>query len=244
MSKKLHDIFSFLTENRSYNKPIQIGAYRTALLPYENTFDKVYSLLYNTLNTQSKVNMNKSAVFFKRIAANNSNLNSMVNFLKAIGGNDESPVTYKELFRLLAGQESWGNKTAALFVKAVYHCHVGYAKELHFWNDAPRRMLKEDELFLPVDAVINFIFQTIGNPCKNTFFGINDYLKQNLPESNFDVWDDLWFWGFITQKGTGVSRIIKFNEEKYWNLLDAPKNKTTINETKKLSNQFIELLIK
>ena len=242
MNKKLHDIYSFLNENRSYNKPVQIGAYRMALLPYEITFDKVYALLYNTLKTQSQVNMDKSAVFFQRMATNKSNLNSMTNFLKTIGSSENTPLTYKALFDLLANQESWGNKTAALFVKAVYHCHIGYAKDLHFWSDAPKNMSKEDELFLPVDAVIYFIFQVIGNPCNNTFSGINNYLKKNFPESNFEVWDDLWFWGFITQKGTGNSRIIQFNEEKYWNLLDAPKDQNTINQTKLLANQFIALI--
>ncbi|MFM7017717.1 hypothetical protein [Flavobacterium sp.] len=244
MNKKLHDIYSFLNENRSYNKPVQIGAYRMALLPYDTTFDKVYALLYNTLKTQSQVNMDKSAVFFQKIAADKSCLNSMESFLKVIGGNYDTPITYKDIFELLSVQESWGNKTAALFVKAVYHCHIGYAKDLHFWSDAPKDMSKEDELFLPVDAVIYFIFQVIGNPCKNTFSGINNYLKKYFPGSDFEVWDDLWFWGFITQKGTGNSRVIQFNEEKYWNLLDAPKDKTTINETKKLANQFIELIIK
>lgn len=244
MNKKLQDIYSFLNENRKYNKPIQIGAYRMALLPYESTFDKVYSLLYNTLKTQSQVNMDKSAVFFQRITANKTNLNSFANFIKAIGANVNTPLTYKSLFELLKEQESWGDKTAALFVKAVYHCHIGYAKDLHFWDDAPSELSNNDEIFLPVDAVINFIFKSIGNPCSSNFWGINKYIKSNAPNSNFDVWDDLWFWGFITQKGSGVSRTMIFNEEKYWNLLDASKDNQTIQETKKLANQFIDLINK
>ncbi|MEO5777702.1 MAG: hypothetical protein ABIQ27_12420 [Flavobacterium sp.] len=242
MNKKLQDIYAFLKANRSYNKPIQIGSYKMALLPYETTFEKVYALLYNTLNSQSQVNMDKSAIFFKRIAASKSNLNSLADFLKTIGGTAQTPLTYKSIFELLTKQESWGDKTAALFVKAVYHCHVGYANEFHFWNDAPKELSKEDELFLPVDAVIYFIFKTIGSPCSNTFLGINKYLKINFSKSNFEVWDDLWFWGFITQKSSGKTRIMQFNEEKYWNLLDAPKDQNTINKTKQLANQFIDLI--
>lgn len=242
MTKKLQNLYSFLNENRSYNKPIQIGAYKMAMMSYETTFDKVYALLYSILNSQSQLKMDKSAVFFQRIAASKTNLNSFANFLKTIGANDKTPLTYKSMFELLTKQESWGDKTAALFVKAVYHCHIGYAKELYFWSDAPRELPNNDELFLPVDAVINHIFQGLGNPCSNTFKGINKHLKENFPESNFEVWDDLWFWGFITQKGSGDTRTMVFNEEKYWNLLDAPKDKQTIQETKQLANQFIGLV--
>ena len=242
MTKKLQDIYSFLNENRIYNKPIQIGAYKMAMMSFDTTFDKVYALLYSVLNSQSQLKMDRSAVFFQRIATNKTNLNSFANFLKTIGVNDKTPLTYKALFELLSKQESWGDRTAALFVKAVYHCHVGYAKELHFWEDAPTELLQEDVLFLPVDAVINHIFQALGNPCSNTFKGINKYLKDNFPQSNFEVWDDLWFWGFITQKGSGDNRTMVFNEEKYWNLLDASKDNQTIQVTKILANQFIDLI--
>lgn len=242
MTKKLQDLYSFLNENRSYNKPIQIGAYKMAMMSYETTFDKVYALLYSILNSQSQLKMDKSAVFFQRIADNKTNLNSFANFLKTIGANDKTPLNYKSMFELLTKQESWGDKTAALFVKAVYHCHIGYAKELQFWEDAPSAFSNNDELFLPVDAVINHIFQELGNPCSKTFKGINEHLKNNFPESNFEVWDDLWFWGFITQKGSGDTRTMVFNEEKYWNLLDASKDNQTIQETKQLANQFIDLI--
>lgn len=137
MNRKLQDIYSFLNENRSYNKPIQVGAYKMALMAYDSTFDKVYALLYSVLNSQSQLKMDKSAVFFQRLVANKTSLNSFANFLKTIGANEKTPLTYKSMFELLTKQESWGDKTAALFVKAVYHTHVGYARELQFWNDAP-----------------------------------------------------------------------------------------------------------
>ena len=63
-----------------------------------------------------------------------------------------------------------------------------------------------------------------------------------MPNSNFEVWDDLWFWGFITQKVSGGNRTMEFNTAKYWNILDAPKDKETIATTKQLANQFIRLV--
>lgn len=242
MNKKLQDIYSFLSENRAYNMPIQIGAYKLAMMPYENTPDKLYSLLYATLNSQSQLNMDKSAAFFKLMIDNYEKLNSFSGFIEAIGGNNNTPLTFKSLHRLLKKQPSWGDKTAALFVKAIYHTHIGYAKELCFWNDCPKVIVDSDELFLPVDAVIKHIFLNVDNLCKNNFKEINAYIKNKLPNTDFEVWDDLWFWGFITQKSSGGIRNLEFNEAKYWNLLDTPKDQKTIEKTKLLANQFIDLI--
>ncbi len=242
MNQKLNDIYSFLNENRAYNLPVQIGAYKMAMMPYNSTYDKVYALLYSILNSQSQLKMDKSAVFFQTIANPENSLNSFADFLKTLGASNDMPITYKSMFQLLTKQPSWGDKTAALFVKAIYHTHIGYAKELHFWDDAPEILAEDDELFLPVDAVILHLFQEMGNPCTKTFSGINTYLKSKMPNSNFEVWDDLWFWGFITQKVSGGNRKIEFNSAKYWNILDAPKDKETIAITQRLANQFIDLL--
>lgn len=242
MNKKTQDIYSFLSDNRAYNMPVQIGAYKLATLPYASISDKVYSLLYATLNTQSQLNMDKSAAFFKLMFANYEKLHSFSGFIESIGGDENTPLTFKSLHELLSKIPSWGDKTAALFVKAIYHTHIGYAKELRFWDDCPSSIVKDDEIYLPVDAVINFIFLQLDNPCKNNFKGINNYLKSELPNSDFEIWDDLWFWGFITQKGSGSIRKLEFNEAKYWNLLDAPKDKETIAKTKVLAKQFIDLI--
>lgn len=242
MNQKLNDIYSFLNENRAYNLPVQIGAYKMALMPYNTTYDKVYALLYSILNSQSQLKMDKSAVFFQTIVNPDNSLNSFTGFLKTLGASNDTHITYKSMFQLLTKQPSWGDKTAALFVKAIYHTHIGYAKELHFWDDAPETLTANDELFLPVDAVIKHIIQEIGSPCANSFSGINTYLKNNMPNSNFEVWDDLWFWGFITQKVNKDKRTMEFNEAKYWNMLDAPKDKETIATTQQLAKQFIDLL--
>lgn len=242
MNQKLNDIYSFLNENRAYNMPIQIGAYRMAMMPYDTTLMKVYSLLYSVLNSQSRVKMDKSAKFFKTLAENKSKLENFKGFLEVIGAKPDTPKTYLSLFKLLKKQSNWGDKTSALFAKAVYHTHVGYARELQFWNDAPLELSHDDELFLPVDAVILHIFEKLGNPCKNNFLHINEYIKSEMPNSNFEVWDDLWFWGFITQKVNRDKRSMEFNTAKYWNILDAPKDKDTITMTQILANQFIDLL--
>jgi hypothetical protein len=242
MDKKLTKIYSFLKASRKYNKIVQIGDYNSSMLPYADTFDKVYALLYNIHNSQSQLKMDTAAEFYKNIACKKNNLISFKNLLKTLGATDKTPVSYKSLFELLKAQNSWGDKTAALFVKAVYNIHAGYSKQLVFWQDAPVILAANDELYLPVDAVIYFIFEQLGKPCSHTFSGINNYIKTNLPNSDFEVWDDLWFWGFITQKGGGKNRTMEFNEAKYWNLLHTPKDNKTIAEIKVLSKEFIGFL--
>lgn len=242
MDKKLTKIYSFLKANRKYNKIVQIGDYNSSMLPYANTFDKVYALLYNVHNSQSQLKMDTAAEFYKKIAGKKSNLTSFKNLLKTLGETEKAPVNYISLFELLKAQDSWGDKTAALFVKAVYNTHVGYAKQLMFWKDAPATLADNDELYLPVDAVIYFIFEQLGKPCSHSFYGINNYIKINLPKSDFEVWDDLWFWGFVTQKGGGKTRTMEFNEAKYWNLLHTPKDAKTITEIELLAKEFIGLL--
>jgi len=242
MNKKLQSIYSFLQTNRKYNQIIQSGEYNAALSPYEDKFDKVYSLLYSILNSQSQLKMDKSSEFFKLISKNRNNLLSAANFIECLNNDKPMPVGFNNFFEVLKKQPGWGDKTAALFVKAIYQTHIGYAGELKFWNDVPKNLAKDDKLYLPVDAVIYFIFETIGNPCKNTFKGINKFINTNAPGTDFEIWDDLWFWGFITQKTENNTRLNGFNEAKYWNLLHSPKDPKSIVEVKSLANDFIKLL--
>lgn len=242
MTNKINNLYDFLERNRSYNKLIHIGEYNTALLPYNTTYEKVYALLHNIHNSQSQLKMDKSATFYKTITSNKINLSSFSNFITTLGGDSTTPITYKSLFSLLEKQPSWGKKTAALFTKAIYNCHIGFSKNLSFWHDAPTALLYYDELYLPVDAVIEFIFKEMGNPCTNSFWGINKHLKQAMPNSHFDIWDDLWYWGFITQNSQDGKRTLQWNENKYWNLHHSAKDAKSIGQVKELAKEFIKII--
>ncbi len=115
-------------------------------------------------------------------------------------------------------------------------------KGLEFWDDTPI-LTVEDEFFLPVDEVIKEIFRRI-KACPANFKGINKYLKKQFCPAEIEVWDDLWFWGFITQKGTGDKRTLGFNTGKYWLQLHTPKTKTAIKEIETKCQIFIEIIQK
>ena len=164
---------------------------------------------------------------------------------------------YLRLFEILKDKNrGWGPKTSALLLKNIYQIH-NYKNEemkrLAFWSDAPE-LKKTDRLMLPVDAVIEFIFQNQIEAYhwkSNHFVKINDFLFKRF-SNNMEVWDDLWFWGFITQRNTiikdkngrnkSIRKAEKFNEGKYWSLIYAPKDERTIDEIKKKCEEFVKIL--
>lgn len=243
MENKLDNIFKFLKENRKYNKEVQTTYYNSVLLPYEKTEDKVIALLHNIVNTQSQPKIDKLLVFFKHISKNKSNLKTFDGFLKVLGKQSKMPSNYETAYKLLKQQMGWGDKTAALFVKSIYHLHNGkYPFDLKLWKDAPTTIQANDKLYLPVDAVILFIFKKAKLTTKQSFASINNFLSKKFQGDKIEVWDDLWFWGFITQKTVKGIRTQKWNEAKYWALLHTNKNEKIIKEIHWNTLKFISLI--
>ena len=57
-----------------------------------------------------------------------------------------------------------------------------------------------------------------------------------------EIWDDLWFWGFINQRGSGLNREFIWNEAKYWALLETAKDEASINKIKDVSTMFLKII--
>jgi hypothetical protein len=241
MSSKLTETFLFLKQNRNFNFKLQQKYYERIVLYEIDTESKIVALLHEVVNSQSKPNIDKIAEFFKSLIENTTNLNSFESFVKRFNSKNPEP-SYKNLFEGLLKQPGWGNKTAALFTKCVYHLHNGiYSKELKIWNDSPK-LENEDDLYLPVDSVIISIFKKLNFPEPISFKSINFFLQANYTNEEIEIWDDLWFWGFITQKGSGDKRIYEWNENKYWVLRASDKESEVINSVKIKAQEFIELL--
>ncbi|MCZ4694415.1 hypothetical protein [Ancylomarina euxinus] len=241
MEEKLNEIFSFLKGNRSYNKIVQENFYDAAITPYEKTEDKVVNLLYDIANTQSQPKIDKLSSFFKQIHKKPDELLTFKGFLNRISENKE--LTYRNLFESLRIQSGWGNKTAALFTKTIFHLHNGnYRNDLKIWTDTPKNIEESDDFYLPVDAVIIAIFKGIEPNRSWNFDNITKKIKEFYKHEEIEVWDDLWFWGFITQKGSGENRVFEWNENKYWMMKESEKNPNRIKEIKLKANRFIEIL--
>jgi hypothetical protein len=240
MRDKLKAIYAFLLDNRAYNKDLQEKYYTSIISCRVDIKDKVSSLLYNVANTQSQPKIDKLAQFYQFIYADIESLTSFKKFVKRVSGKENG--CYANLFQGLKKCSGWGEKTSALFVKAIFHLHSGrYNDNLRLWDDAPQDIGENDRIFLPVDAVIMEIFKKIGFVrCK--FTAINDEINKYYDGAAIEVWDDLWFWGFITQKGSGDQRAFGWNLNKYWSLEHSNKDVLVIKEIEEKSECFLKLL--
>ena len=157
--------------------------------------------------------------------------------------NPNQPLNFDSLYIGMKNQEGWGKKTAALFSKSIYHLHNGqYSENLKIWDDVPKTISNNDNFYLPVDAVIIAIFKKLDSSKNWDFDKVNKTLKSKYNGQQIEVWDDLWFWGFITQNGSGDNRAFEWNENKYWALKESDKNNEMIETIKAKAQDFLNLL--
>jgi hypothetical protein len=190
-------------------------------------------------NTQTRPKIDHLVDFYRHLHENIESTKSFSSFVNLLTG--KHSLLFNDLYHGLRQQKGWGEKTAALFTKAVYQVHDSYGKEFEFWSDTPRKISRNDQIWLPVDAVIIHVFKELGMTSPS-FKKINELLKQHYSGDDLEVWDDLWFWGFITQRGSGDSRLVEWNENKYWSLTHTIKDPTIVSRIKEKSGDFIDLL--
>lgn len=239
MKEILDRIYRFLLENRRYNRDLQERYYQGILLPRTSVKEKVVSLLYEVVNTQSMPRITNTSKFFMDLYGSGRTLNTFHDFLDYLG---EDSVTYASLFSGLRKQIGWGDKTASLFVKSIYHTHNKlYDERLTLWEDVPKEVSANDSFYLPVDTVILEIFKEIGGS-RWTFTSINALLKKYYQGDQIEVWDDLWFWGYFTQKVSNGTRSLQWNPEKYWAYSCSDKSPEVIAEIEGQARAFISML--
>ena len=240
MTDRIEKLFKFISNNREYNKALQERYYRSIILPYKDEKEKIISLLYHIANTQSQPKIDKLSEFYKSIITEENSLKSFQEFVGKINPNGKS--NFESVYKGMLNQKGWGPKTSALISKSIFHLHNGqYSENLKIWNDVPKLIDENDSFYLPVDAVIIAIFTKLDNSIKWDFDKINKTLEKKYKGQQIEVWDDLWFWGFITQNGSGENRVFEWNENKYWVLKESDKEKIKIEEIKNKCHEFLEI---
>ena len=240
MTDRIEKLFKFISDNRKYNKALQERYYRSIILPYKDEKEKIISLLYHIANTQSQPKIDKLSEFYKSIITEENSLKSFQEFVGKINPNGKS--NFESVYKGMLNQKGWGPKTSALISKSIFHLHNGqYSENLKIWNDVPKLIDENDSFYLPVDAVIIAIFKKLDNSIKWDFNKINKTLETKYKGQQIEVWDDLWFWGFITQNGSGDNRAFEWNENKYWVLKESDKDKMKIEEIKNKCQEFLEI---
>lgn len=255
MKEKLEDIFSFLKDHRKYNREIQSAFFESAFKGYKGNKEKIISLFYLIAQTQSQPSIDKLFESYHNLdSIHLLQYNSFEEFCSSIGLS-KSPSPYLDLYNKLERDfPGFGPKTSALFVRMIYQIHnIFEYKNYKIWDDVPK-LNHGDKLFLPVDTVILEIFnQSIPLPPREnwnnwTFLRINNILNRSdlySDPSDIEIWDDLWFWGFFTQKVSKnkygqKKRLFEWNKQKYWALKESNKNKNIIKEIEMLADEFIE----
>ena len=239
MTDRIEELFKFISSNRKYNKALQERYYRSIILPYKDEKEKIISLLYHIANTQSQPKIDKLAEFYKSIITEENSLKSFKEFVLKINPNGKS--NFESVYKGMLNQKGWGPKTSALISKSIFHLHNGqYSEDLKIWNDVPKLIDENDSFYLPVDAVIIAIFKKLKPDKTWSFTNINSILKEKYNGQEIEIWDDLWFWGFITQNG-GENRKFEWNENKYWVLKESDKDKIKIEEIKNKCQEFLEI---
>jgi len=241
METKLNDIYEFLSNNRAYNKELQTKYYNSVISSRGDVRDRVISLLYHVANSQSQPKIDYLAKFYQFIYEDTDSLTSFKKFVKRVS--DKEDGCYEDLFRGLKKCSGWGDKTSALFTKAVFQLrNDNYGKSLQLWKDAPQDIGENDRIYLPVDAVIKEIFKKIGYKMFG-FYTINNEINKNYHGAEIEVWDDLWFWGFINQRVVDDGkRKFEWNSDKYWSLEHSNKDVAVIKEIEEKSKCFLKIL--
>ena len=241
MKEKLALIYNFLLNNRKYNKELQEKYYKSLVLCHNNVKEKVLSLLYDIANSQSKPKIDNLSKFYQDICKDTEVLTTFLKFVKKVSNKENG--FYGDLYNGLKVCSGWGPKTSALFVKTVFHMHNGkYDAELKFWDDAPDSISNHDCIYLPVDKVIIEIFKIIEDKSW-TFDSINKKINECYKGEEIEVWDDLWFWGFITQRVEDKGRVFGWNPNKYWLLRYSNKDGKVIKEIEEKSKAFLKLYL-
>jgi hypothetical protein len=229
-----------MSQNRQYNKDLQQRYYRSFITSCVTEKEKIISLLYHIANTQSRPNIDRLAGFYKTIINAESSLRTFAQFMQII--NPSVPCGFESLYNGMLKQTGWGAKTSALLSKSIYHLHNGqYSPELKIWDDVPSAIEDTQRFYLPVDSVITAVFQKLDPAVNWNFKSINSYLKTKYTSSEIEIWDDLWFWGFITQNGS-QDRKFAWNENKYWVLKESDKSSNIIIEIKGKCEEFLNVI--
>lgn len=244
IEKRLPAVYSFLAKHHGLSLAFQRKEWQNTLGGASTPHERLCALLHAIVNTQSQPSLDSLAEYWKRLHWEypSEQPPTMRSFCAFLGVGEPS---LTKLFNGLEAQVGWGSKTAALFVKNVINIHRSDARHLHFFSDAgtfANDIAPGEKIYLPVDAVIEHIFYPDRPLTGGRFKPINKLLHRfsdGDPEQML-IWDDLWFWGFITQAGDRKSRTMMWNEPKYWAMRSHSKD--DVSTIRELATHFVTLV--
>lgn len=259
-SEKLQRVYDFLEHHQQWNAQFREREFRQYFSHCDTRRARLGTLLFNIVNTQQQPKLESLGTFwaaFERFHWNDDDLrlDDLTRFFRSCPtykpGNrhneKKEPIEksgpWDDLFWAVRKNEGWGCKTAALLVKCIIFLHRAPPTGFHFLRDFDSHSIEHDTLYLPVDTVIEHVFYMhLGFPKTAAgFWKINNHLAAAGYEAeHMLVWDDLWYWGYLTQRTSGKIRKTEWNAPKFWSMQSFPK--AMLEEVRALSIEFIDVL--
>ena len=245
--RKLNSIFLFLKSSKEFSNYERIFYYKFLFGSCDNKTERFNRLVYSVFNSSSQPNLehflSSYSILFKSWNESSGSL------LKLIGVNEHVEDPYNKLFMYLKSLKGWGDKISALFVKHIIKIHnePSLTKYKIFNENFKISSNGNDKVYLPVDAVIIYIFSLIDISEKKitpNFEKINRFLQKKYSCEDLIIWDELWYWGFIGTKGPRNSRKLEWNRPKYFSLEGVSKVDKDIKLIKSKTEEFIDLIVK
>lgn len=255
MSDQLHKIYEFLrsAENKKYNRKVQNLDFKKWDVGCLLNNQRVLSIFWHCAKTQSNPRINSLTRFADQFRDFNSKNINIAN--KPFPLN----VFFKEILLLNDGSElanlaklgnGWGPKTSALLFKSL---RVAARCNNEMFDKESLDLLHSDRnAMVPVDSVIKHIilnvlkFEYDGDDFSQINKILLSYKKQFDPELTLcefvDVWDELWFWGFITQLSQNRVRVVAWNRPKLISISPVLFSNQEIGEISEKAEAFINLL--
>jgi len=251
IGRDLDTLYSFLSKNAEYNAHVQHMAYVSVLKPWSGNYDRISSLLHSHMQLQASPSLDDMSKTCQNLfqhresfdavrspAALLAALRNLSDCSRNVSGSNCE--TFDCMWHVVKDIPGFGPKTAALLIKAVIDVHtLEVNRNLRFLDGFC--VLQGDFVRVPVDAVIQYIFNRLTGRILD-FDTINQLIFKIAGRDSAEAttWDDLWFWGFITQHGGGDKRKLAINEAKFWTIFGSPKNKW--NAVRQRAGEFIEIL--
>lgn len=261
-NKELGKLFDFLKKNHSHNRAFQLISLKSSVLPFETKKEKIRSLLVDAANTQSQANLDTLGDLWS-VTANEKegtfeSATEFAAFLEKMSqksskkayGNEEPSGLLEKMFSSLNKVPGLGRKTSALFIKNLVYLHhkdecLGYPNDrLGFWEDEDLQCINQDRIYIPVDSVIEHIFSktTVGGEFVRINQSIHNFMNEKKkPMIEMLYWDDLWYWGFFTQRvDKDNGRTDKLNKPKFMSWKNSsPKS---FSEVENHAHEFLEIV--
>ena len=102
---------------------------------------------------------------------------------------------------------------------------------------------ENDRIYIPVDSVIKHIFEdtNIGSSFSKINETIHDFMTaRKKPMIDIVYWDDLWYWGFFTQRVKNGNRTTVLNDSKF--MAWKSSSRKSLEQRGAPANEFIEII--